>query len=1131
MERAFNHCTSLETVETAPLDVIYESAFEDCPNLRTVSYMNVSQIPKSAFSGCLMLEEIRISGSQYRTVKENAFYNVSSQLKIYYYGTKAQYEATTVEAGNEAWTNAAVYYINDITSLSLSQTSLTMVLGTASAVKQLLVYTYPEDADVPELIWTNSDPTVATIDYEGVVTARKEGTTIISVATKDGRLRASCTVTVQTIHVTSVRIIAPALKMKTGETIQLRAEVLPENASDKRVMWVTGDPDVATVDENGLVTGVGGGTVEISAVPYDSDSLYDSVMITVEQGVTGVTISKTSTVITLGRSEQLNASVQPASASNQNVTWSSSDPAVASVAKNGLVTALSLGTAVITVRTEDGGYTASCTVTVDPVHPESVTIRTPADWIRYGQFVQMSAAVLPADTTNKNIIWSSSDETIAVVDENGKVTGVGEGIVTITAKAEDNGISAAQRLEVIFIHVQDIYAAEDEIELAAGRWKQLNVTVEPYNASDPKLLFESDDPEVLTVDETGRITGIAEGEAAVTVTSRDGNRTVSIQVTVYPDEIYISGIPETFIYTGAAIRPEPEVYDGRTLLTKGKDYTLAYKNNINTGTATVTIRMTGNYSQSASVTFGILPLAVDDENITVNALTVPETGKPLVFSPVIMFNGKQLKKNVDFTVAYDETKWDGMDAGEHELIIGGTGNFTGYRTMKVFVSPMAPEEAKIPVSKLTVSSLSVNYLDLTGEDFEEEIINHLTVKNGKTLLIYKTDFVVSTFPEDYKKTGKCTFVISGIGRYYGEKTVSVTVKGIALSDKRIKDHENGPYMYTGLPLEMDWSVYYMSWMDGETEVIIGPEDYEVVSGTYKNNVKAGTATVQIRGKNAYTGTRTVKFKITKNTVTTEEDVAVEDPVPYAKGGAKPQVTINDLKPGTDYSLKYTGNTKAGVGKVTVTFKGNCKGTPAIVKEFTITPQDLSVTTMTAKDVLYSTKAGGYRVKPVLKDLNGKTLKLGTDYEKELLYEEVILNGGYYQAVRELGAKDKVKAGTIIAVTAYGNGSYEGQNTAFYRVLPKGTDIAKAAFTIKNQEYTGEPVELDAEAFTKAVVGKTQLVLGEDFEIAGYSGNIEKGTASVTLRGIGNYGGTKTVKFKIVQKKMNEYWAGKKTLQP
>ena len=1133
MKNAFNHCTSLETVSFPSLSGLYEGAFYGDINLRSVTYLKTSSIPKDTFNGCIMLDEIHVNGTNYLTVKENAFAGVPNTLKIYYYGTRSQYDATTVEAGNDAWTNAQKIFINAITSLYFKKSSVQMYLGTDSAVQQLEIVTAPEDADIPQLVWSSSDYTVAGVDDNGVVTAHLEGKATITVKTADGRLSASCQVTVSAVHVTSVKISAPATTMGVGETMQLSATVLPENAADKKIYWSTNNPNVATVDLNGLVTAVGGGTVEICCSPRDDTSgeIHDQVTITVIQKVKGVTLTPSDVTISLNRGYQLTASVIPGDANDKTVYWSSSDPDVVEVNNNGYIYGLELGSADVTVTTRDGGYHKTCHVTVDVVHPEQVSVISPREQIHWGQYVQMSTSFEPADTTNKNVTWSSSDESIAVVDENGRVTGVGEGIVTITATAEDNGKTGSASLTVEFTHVQGVSIAEEEIEIASGRTKKLNVTVEPYNASNPQLVYESGDPAVVTVDETGRITAVAEGEATVTVTSGDGGFSDSVLVSVYPDEIFVTGIPESVVYTGTAIKPEPQVYDGRTLLKKGTDYTLTYKNNTKAGTASILIKMIGNYSKSETVTFEIMKRSITDEGIAINELTVPETGKPLVLSPVITFNGKQLKKNTDFTVSFDEAQWDGISAGEtgeHEIILTGIGNFKGTRTMTVHVAKM---KEQISISKLTVSSTSANYLDLTGEDFVNEIVvPHLTVKNGKKLLYYGTDYAVSSYPEDYKKTGKCTFVISGMGDYFGERTVSVNVKGIALTDKRVKDHNAGPYMYTGKSIEMDWDANYMSWMDGETEVFIGPEDYEIVEGSYKNNVKVGTATVQIRGKNAYTGTRTVKFKITKNTVTTAEDVFVEDPVVFAKGGARPKVTINDLKSGTDYTVKYTANTKTGTGKVTITFKGNCKGTPTIVKEFEILPQDLSVTTMTVKDVLYSTKAGGYRVKPVLKDVNGKTLTAGTDYEKTLVYQEVILNGGYYQVVRELTAKDKVNAGTIIAVSAYGKGNYEGMNTAFYRVLPKGTDIAKATFTIKNQEYTGEPIELDESAFTKALIGKTTtLVLGEDFEIVSYSGNIKKGTASVTIRGIGNYGGTKTVKFKIVQRNMEEYWAGIKSL--
>ena len=162
--------------------------------------------------------------------------------------------------------------------------------------------------------------------------------------------------------------------------------------------------------------------------------------------VTGVTLNKTELTLETGQSETLTATVQPENADNKNISWSSSNEAVVSVNSSGLVTALSEGEATVTVTTEDGDKTATCTVTVnepaDPVAATGVEVTPTTLSVEAGKTAMLTATVLPADATNKNIIWSTADAAIATVS-NGTVKGIAEGETTITAKTADGGFEAS----------------------------------------------------------------------------------------------------------------------------------------------------------------------------------------------------------------------------------------------------------------------------------------------------------------------------------------------------------------------------------------------------------------------------------------------------------------------------------------------------------------------------------------------------------------------------------------------------------------------------------------------------------------------------------------------------------------
>jgi len=152
-----------------------------------------------------------------------------------------------------------------------------------------------------------------------------------------------------------------------------------------------------------------------------------------------VKLNKTTDTLAIGDTDTLSAIVAPSNADNKNVTWISSDNAVAAVDNTGKVTAVGSGTAAITAATADGGKTASCTVTCNTVSVSSVNITVAADTLRVGNSHTLTAAISPSNATNKKVNWTSSDKAVAAVDSSGRVTGVSEGTATITATTADGG--------------------------------------------------------------------------------------------------------------------------------------------------------------------------------------------------------------------------------------------------------------------------------------------------------------------------------------------------------------------------------------------------------------------------------------------------------------------------------------------------------------------------------------------------------------------------------------------------------------------------------------------------------------------------------------------------------------------
>ncbi len=248
------------------------------------------------------------------------------------------------------------------------------------------------------------------------------------------------------VSVTGVTVTPAIPTILVGNTQQLTATVQPANAANQNVTWSTSDASVATVNNNGLVTGVSAGTATIAATTEDGGFIAVSV-VTVETeivSVTGVTVNPTTTTVLVANTQQLTATVVPTNATNQNVTWTSSDNSIATVGTNGLITGVSAGTATITATTDDGGFTETCVVTVETeiVSVTGVTVNPTTATVLVVNTQQLTATVVPTNATNQNVTWTSSDNSIATVGTNGLITGVSAGTATITATTDDGGFTA-----------------------------------------------------------------------------------------------------------------------------------------------------------------------------------------------------------------------------------------------------------------------------------------------------------------------------------------------------------------------------------------------------------------------------------------------------------------------------------------------------------------------------------------------------------------------------------------------------------------------------------------------------------------------------------------------------------------
>jgi uncharacterized protein YjdB len=255
------------------------------------------------------------------------------------------------------------------------------------------------------------------------------------------------------IAVTDVTLNKASTGLLAGGTETLFATVAPSNATNKNVSWSSDNADVATVTASGLVTGVTAGTAAITVTTADGGKTASCDVTVSPPGdsvpVTGVSLNKTSATISLGASETLTAAITPSNATNQNVTWSTSNSGVAVVSTGGVVTSVSVGTATITVKTDDGNKTATCSVTVNPIPVTGVAIIQPTTTsINVGVTLTLIPEITPPNATNQNVTWSSGNTTVATVSTSGVVTGVSIGTAIITVKTVDGNKTATCNITV-----------------------------------------------------------------------------------------------------------------------------------------------------------------------------------------------------------------------------------------------------------------------------------------------------------------------------------------------------------------------------------------------------------------------------------------------------------------------------------------------------------------------------------------------------------------------------------------------------------------------------------------------------------------------------------------------------------
>ncbi|MBP7179682.1 MAG: Ig-like domain-containing protein [Dysgonomonadaceae bacterium] len=335
--------------------------------------------------------------------------------------------------------------------------------------------------------------------------------------------------------VTSISFDKNEISIKVGESETLKVIHEPSDLPVPSYTWESSNEDVATIT-NGKVTAmsVGEATIKVTAAELGLSASCKIKVNPVEAET--IVLNTTNQELKIGDEFQLTATIEPENTTDKSITWESNDDKIATVTEEGLVKAVGVGKAIITVTS--GNVSVTCNIEVEPIQVTGISLSHEDIEIEITDEFELQATISPEDATNKKIIWSSSDEKIAKVSENGLITGLGEGKTIITAKSEDGGHTAQVNVTV---NIKGIKLVPNNISLAFPNGGEIIYVFSHNNKVYLGATWTSDNPEiaaVTAVTEYGVGTNRAlikakgEGETIITATSAGGLKTATCTVKV-----------------------------------------------------------------------------------------------------------------------------------------------------------------------------------------------------------------------------------------------------------------------------------------------------------------------------------------------------------------------------------------------------------------------------------------------------------------------------------------------------------------------------------------------------------------------------------------------------------------------
>lgn len=892
-----------------------------------------------------------------------------------------------------------------------------------------------------------------------------------------------------------------------GDEIMLTAAIYPKYANDN-IIWEIKDQSYGSIDSDGNFKALAAGTTKIIARVSSNRDIFREI----EVKILDLDLDKIAqnSIVHVTKNESIKLEIDGLSEVNiKTFSWYSKNPQVAVISKDGYVIGYEVGTAEITAEYKNIVITVN--VIVDEVEYKVTSISLNKSTLSLDAFEDytLTASIYPDNAANKSVEWTSSDETVATVSQDGKVTPLSKGTAVITVTAKD-GSARCDKCTVTVTSEGQLCTQCSELESAHNYANNTN-KIWNYEHSGAKTLAITFDSKtdvddgfdfIYIYDKDNKEIKKATGTELAGQTIQITGDTVKIKL-VSDKTITAWGFKVTKISADGKIidageeKPEETKTSTEEASTEESltEESAAEESSKKESSTEKSSNEETSTEEKPSEEKSELDEPTQDGFCIIGLKAQTYTGNAVKQNLKVYYNKHLLQEGSDYTLSYKNNK----DVGQASVTVKSKKNLTGSVTKTFQIEPR-----KINDINVIIEDAVYIYNKKTHKKAPTITYNGKKLKEGK-------DYEVVEYGDgDYTAVGTYTVKIKGIGNFsesFDNAKVIIAEKDKDISKAKISKIPVQEYQ-NGAKVELADNLLQVHLNKTTLKKDI---DYTV---SYVNNTDAGKATLIIKGKGSFVGTKKMNFTIKRTPIVLTDSMVMNkssiNSVAIQKNGTmpKPKLVSNGytLAEGKDYTLSYKNNKKIGTGIVNVKGKGNYTGRFEI--PFQITTKDLTDVGISIRvpDVPYTEKPNQYQSNPVLTDIDGGVLTKNKDYTIE----------AYYARETVLDKKSSPKEGTVITVTIKGTGSYTGTVNKTYTL--RGIDLSKAAIKVKSKPYTGNPVTIEASDIISATINtgktKTNLKMGTDYEIADYSNNLKKGTATVTFKGIGAYAGEKTVKFKI-----------------